>query len=380
MNKNHYEVFGLPASASLLEIKKRYRILALKYHPDRNNCNPEFNEKFRQIQEIYGVLSDPVKRQYYDQTIKAQFRANEDVKNTTSAYNGTTFSRGAKTQYGKSYGGYTENTSRPSWEQANKNVENGFEFNNEFIKTLGRILVFRLALPAFFICAATYLIIFLFGTARDQSVRSQGNSQEIHFSTTAAKSEGVEGSRLNHNSSQYSVKPPIPDGSIAEIDSGLDEQRWEKISISTGGKPECENINPRYSKNIENELLVYVGDNTDAIIKLIDKKTDRCIRIVYISAGDNYSIKNIPLGSYYVKIAYGKDFRKSNVDGECRVKFMKDAAYKVSDEDFTFTRVKKVKSDGSYWSVSSYTLWLDLVAYSGNGFKSSSISESDFNK
>ena len=63
---DYYETLGLAKSAAPDEIKKAYRKLALKYHPDRNQGNKEAEDKFKQISEAYAVLSDPEKRKQYD--------------------------------------------------------------------------------------------------------------------------------------------------------------------------------------------------------------------------------------------------------------------------------------------------------------------------
>ncbi len=65
--KDYYEILGVPRDASPEEIKKAFRRLALKYHPDRNPGDKEAEEKFKEINEAYACLSDPVKRQQYDQ-------------------------------------------------------------------------------------------------------------------------------------------------------------------------------------------------------------------------------------------------------------------------------------------------------------------------
>lgn len=63
---DYYKVLGVEKSADASEIKKAYRKLALKYHPDRNKDNKEAEDKFKQISEAYAVLSDKDKRQQYD--------------------------------------------------------------------------------------------------------------------------------------------------------------------------------------------------------------------------------------------------------------------------------------------------------------------------
>ncbi len=66
MSKDYYEVLGVDRSADDAAIKKAYRKLAMKYHPDRNPDNKEAEEKFKEIGEAYEVLSDADKRAAYD--------------------------------------------------------------------------------------------------------------------------------------------------------------------------------------------------------------------------------------------------------------------------------------------------------------------------
>jgi len=65
--KDYYKILGVDRTATTDEIKKAYRKLALKYHPDRNPNDSSAEEKFKEINEAYQVLSDEEKRRHYDQ-------------------------------------------------------------------------------------------------------------------------------------------------------------------------------------------------------------------------------------------------------------------------------------------------------------------------
>src|SRR5687768_9164383 len=65
--KDYYAVLGISPSASQDEIKKHYRKLAKKNHPDANQSDPKAAERFKDISEAYNVLGDPEKRKQYDE-------------------------------------------------------------------------------------------------------------------------------------------------------------------------------------------------------------------------------------------------------------------------------------------------------------------------
>lgn len=65
--RDYYEVLGVSRSVDAADLKKSYRRLAMKYHPDRNEDNPEAADKFKEVKEAFEILKDPQKRAAYDQ-------------------------------------------------------------------------------------------------------------------------------------------------------------------------------------------------------------------------------------------------------------------------------------------------------------------------
>ena len=89
--RDYYEVLGVEKTASVEEIKKAYRKKAIQYHPDKNPGDKQAEENFKEAAEAYDVLSDPQKRQRYDQFGHAGVDPNYGGGGFTGGFNGGGF-------------------------------------------------------------------------------------------------------------------------------------------------------------------------------------------------------------------------------------------------------------------------------------------------
>jgi len=111
--KDYYQILGVKKNASEEEIKKAYRTLAKKHHPDKNKGNKEAENKFKQISEAYAVLSDKEKREQYDRlgAEAFSFGAGGGGQNPFAGFDFSQFTSGARRGRGgrgASAGGFTD--------------------------------------------------------------------------------------------------------------------------------------------------------------------------------------------------------------------------------------------------------------------------------
>ena len=92
MKRDYYEVLGIDKNADASAIKKAYRKLAKKYHPDTNKDDPNAEQKFKEVTEAYSVLNDPEKKKLYDQYGMAAFEEGFSEEQARRAANGGGFS------------------------------------------------------------------------------------------------------------------------------------------------------------------------------------------------------------------------------------------------------------------------------------------------
>ncbi len=175
---------------------------------------------------------------------------------------------------------------------------------------------------------------------------------------------------------------------LTSLDESDKYKNWSSIGARTGDDYNCENIRPEFDESAKNRLVIRTGYNSDVVVKLMNMD-DVCVRISYIRAGDTYTMKNIPLGSYYLKTAYGKDYRQSIENDQCKVRFLRNPIYQKGDQLLSFRKEytgKSYQGTTAYenYQFSYYELDLDVdlkrsLMSNKDKFNTKKISEKDFN-
>lgn len=169
----------------------------------------------------------------------------------------------------------------------------------------------------------------------------------------------------SYNTAQEQVTPPTP--------------VFRYVSMNNGNITDCPKIHPKYNYDINNKLIISVGSNANAAVKMVDIVTEKCIRYVYIERNSTYTIRNIPEGRYYLKIAYGDNWGHKEDEGSCSNRFTSSTLFKKSDNILDYNLIDE--GDGRY-QIPSYSLELNVVVTnndgSGNSLSTNSISENSF--
>jgi len=84
-NTTYYTMLGVPSTSTISDIKRSYRVLAFRFHPDKNPNNPAAEEEFKQIKDAYEVLSDPAKRARYDRELNTSQASPINSSSTSSS-------------------------------------------------------------------------------------------------------------------------------------------------------------------------------------------------------------------------------------------------------------------------------------------------------
>jgi curved DNA-binding protein CbpA len=253
MSQNYYILLGVPNTATSEEIKSAYRVLAKKYHPDKNQGNKSAEEYFKEIQQAYTVLSNPEKRKKYD--LRFSFgNANTSRQKTTFSsrpYTGNAYQY-AQQQAQDKQRQYTS----PQQKRTIKKGDNSEGF--QIIVSVGIALI---------------LLYFI-----------------ISYSADSPKTNQVD--------------------TATTIEKVIEEQKTETPAISDYESPYSyffgAEINDDQSKNC---LSIHNSNDCETVICLVqNQKPYATIRNQYMNRGGEFKMNEIPDGDYFLKIFYGTDW------------------------------------------------------------------------
>lgn len=216
--------------------------------------------------------------------------------------------------------------------------------------------------------------------ASPTAVMRSGQGKEHEIVATLSRNDVVRVLKINENG-WWHVDYNGKDGFIiAQFLKKRSNEGWIPTKYESGDTPQCDNEKAEYDLNLDNHLKVTVNSNTDVVLKLmkVQKTGAICIRTVYIESNDFLVIKNIPEGKYYLKLAYGTDWRQKKINGKCNGRFTENARYEIGEERLNF----KIMQFSSKVDIPSYSLSLGMKAREGieATFNSNQISEFEFNK
>ena len=151
---------------------------------------------------------------------------------------------------------------------------------------------------------------------------------------------------------------------------------YNTVYMKNGNISGCEKYKPRYDETLNNRLEISVSATSDAALKLINIDSRKCVRFVYINAGSNYTIRNIPEGKYFTKIAYGNEWKVKEGEANCTGKFSKNVIYKKGDNILDYNIVE----EGTRRRIPSYSLELYTTIKTGSDstYSTNKINEDDF--
>jgi curved DNA-binding protein CbpA len=502
--KDFYKILEISSTSNIAEIKRAYRRLALKYHPDKNSGDTLFSKNFNDINEAYDILSNPLTKQDYDFKYKQTFE--QQSSNSQKQAQSSSNNEAEQLIFNWIVEELKKNSTTTHVMLDKFALVRIKGFANSAYKTLGKETIAIINIPyiTFIDGQAEHLNVQLTREILNNLIQKKKETKKdmvtpltllLRFQSIRKKVEGINSNEINQDILFNSIEvlltennikflldcndsktnnriieeiieccKPLPytyvegialrlirlantdNNSIKKITSFIKKRKfWSKLdkfrgaavivalviiigtvyylqtdhsyhrpknddlnnsiaentsspqltteqkiqyerdSLAKAGWRENDIINGQLSScynfkakkgNIANYLEVNVGSGTDVVIKVINFKTEKSVRYVFINSGTTYTISNIPEGQYYLKIAYGKNWFMKEDNGRCLGKFIRNPMYEKGEDIMDFTR--QFRNDGV--SIPSFKLSLDVISTDiSNSFNSQNISENDFN-
>lgn len=262
---NYYIVLGVKNTATADEIRQAYRMLAKKYHPDKNPDNKAAEDFFKEVQQAYMVLSNPEKRRSFDlkfsyahaQTQYQQPKQQAKTQSTYTQYTGNAY------QYAQQQA--QNRQSRPNAQQQRTAKKPDKSENKYIFISVGVAMILL------------YFIISYSSHPKHTTVKqytAAADTQTLYPPTDAALEDAAQ---ISDNSNVYSEH--------------FGEETFDNKS--------------------RNQLTVYNSDVTEAVVCVVDQKSGRVIRSRYIASGSEMEFHYLPDGAYFLNVYFGKDWNRN---------------------------------------------------------------------
>ena len=307
--KNYYIILEVKSTATFEEIKSAYRILAKKYHPDKNIGNKAAEEYFKEIQQAYAVLSNPEKRKQYD--FKASYATRNQPQQKTSSggpqYTGNAYQFAQQQAQYRQQQAYAQTKKNPPTEKVTEKE------NWQILVSVGIALV---------------LLYFIISYSTEKTTPP--------ISTSFAKDAIEKMNALNAKQTQ------IPDSTIYNYDSPYSAFFGED-GYDTGSK---------------NSITFFNKSQSEAIVCLVEKNApNKTIRNLYMTSETEIKMNQIPDGEYFLKIYYGNDWSPQKTFSNKTVKggFAKENGFMKLNDGADALVMKKEKR-GTLDSYSTYEI------------------------
>lgn len=366
---DYYKILGVEPQAGLKEIKRAYRRKVLLYHPDKVKGR---EKEFHAVQIAYDVLSDSLKKKKFD--VSRQYTTTKEGP-PFSRYNPKIFSIITNTKeffpgipfqlYIRIIGNFHSLGIRGLYcfELSGQLHVNETETEHEGQTVRHTVITYTLV--------PLYKDVVTLGPA---SVNIDGQvlfSNSVHVNTKPKIKDlvipqklgfiskffddprwmtaGVVGSLAIFVSGMLFLDRNLPDDSKPEFQNIYQSQRlnpenFEKINPSTGSSPYADLFLPVYDESSGHSLKMINSRFTDAVVMLVETKTERVIRNVFIKAGDVYEMPMIPDGGYFLRVIYGNQWSPELIAvSDLKGGFAADlglSEYSSAKDQMSFVRVK----------------------------------------
>jgi curved DNA-binding protein CbpA len=414
--RDYYSILGVAKDSSIEEIKTAYRKLSHKFHPDKNDGDKFFEDRFKEIQSAYEVIGNAVKKKYYDESIGNKQNHNHKT------YSPNPIIEEFKTDKSKiQSGGIVIITWRTT--NADKIILSPFgdmppQGSKSFRITKGDSPFFRIDLIAyntkskniiskiinipftsesetnddlkrvnkksddknrkgkkistlwiFYLIVASLIVIAINDDKKSNNIGYNSNSspQNIYPIETGTnnytKSITLELPKIELPKFEpleiSDLKLPelkFDTSLFTEIVSAQKESPFKGNSLTNGDSP----LNNCFGEGRYggDAWIEFSNDNkSDAIVCLVNVNTGRTIRNEYIKANNIYKMNRVPSGTYYLKVYYGNDwnpFKTNFCNGEGG--FDTDEKYSKSDDPSDYINIKNTETSYSTYTITLYSV------------------------